>query len=186
MRCFVAIELGQEVQQALLDFIRSIAQPRDDLRWSRAEQLHLTLRFLGDLDPDAYERARAIVTEISAARPRFDLDLHGTGCFPPRGAPRVLWCGVDDPTDGCAQWVRTAEPRWTELRLPPETRFTPHITLARSRSPTGSEAARIIASRGGGPPRMGTHVSSVALMESRLESGGARYIRQHVAALAPA
>lgn len=175
MRCFVAIELTPELRRALVEMIGRSARTGDAVRWCRGDQLHLTLRFLGELSDGAVERARTIVGEVSASRPPFELSLGGLGCFPPRGPGRVLWCGVEDASGGCAGWVRAAEPRWRELDVPPEERFSAHVTLARAKSPAGGARIREVTVGAVGPERARMRVEAVTLLESRLESGGARY-----------
>lgn len=175
MRCFVAIELPEAVRTGLMDFVRRAGAPRDGLRWCVANQLHVTLRFLGELSPAAVERAAVIVREVSAACRPFEIEVRGLGCFPPHGPPRVLWCGVDDRGEGCAGWVRSAEPRWREVGVPEEKRFSAHVTLARVRAPPGSDRALEIVRAAGPPAPAQVRVASVTLFESRLERTGAVY-----------
>src|SRR5512138_155342 len=88
-RLFIAVDLPEEARQAVCGRKGEMAGSR----WVPEEQLHLTLRFIGDADDALLER---IGQELVKVRPAsFDLSLVGTGHFPPRGLPRVLWAGIE-------------------------------------------------------------------------------------------
>lgn len=133
MRLFVAIDLPDRVKQAVATLCRGAA----GVRWLPPEQLHLTLRFIGEAD-DAVEGAiRRGLAEVGS--PPFPLTLRGVGCFPSPQRPRVLWVGLggSDPLERLQQQVEAAV---ITAGLPAEGRhFSPHITLARLREQRGTE-----------------------------------------------
>src|SRR5205809_4097642 len=98
MRLFVAIDLGDEVRAAIAAEQRRVGEAlggaRSTLRWVRPEHIHLTLVFLGEVDEGS---SGAIVDAMSEPldHAAFALVLGGLGVFPPQGAPRVLWLGVE-------------------------------------------------------------------------------------------
>jgi RNA 2',3'-cyclic 3'-phosphodiesterase len=126
-RLFVAIDPPEEVRGALA----AMGFGLPGAKWVAQEQLHLTLRFIGEVDGGAF---RDIQEALAALRARpFLLRLKGVGHFPPRGQPRVLWAGVE-PNSSLLQLRNQVEKALVRTGLEPEHRkFAPHITLARLR-----------------------------------------------------
>ncbi len=138
MRLFIAIELPDEVKKLL-------SRMRSDVpgaRWVPVEQLHLTLSFLGEVDDVTVKQLTGELAAIHA--PGFDLRFSGTGCFPGRSRPRVLWVGLDpEPLlSNLASLVRKA---LLTCGIPQEERpFSAHITLARLKFPASREVAAFL------------------------------------------
>ena len=174
MRVFVAVDLAAEIRDALAALIAQFRQRRmGDLRWVRPEGIHLTLRFLGEIDAPALERlARGLGS--GAPVPPFPLRLGGVGMFPPRGAPRVLMVETEEsaPLERLAGWV---EGRAVEAGFPAERRaFHPHLTLGRFRA--GARRASgdpPLLPPGWPPPAM--IVDRFFVFRSHLEREAARY-----------
>lgn len=124
-RLFVAIDLPEQVKETL-------AHLRSDLpgaRWVPAEQLHLTLRFIGDVDELTLQSIKGALKTVRATA--FDLGLSGIGHFPSAKNPRVLWVGMT-VSQPLLILQRQVEQAVNEAGLPPEERkFSPHITIAR-------------------------------------------------------
>lgn len=124
-RLFVAIDLPDSVK-------RSLAVLRSDLpgaHWVAEEQLHLTLRFIGDADDLALAGIKVALEQINA--PSFPLALSGIGHFPPGKHPRVFWAGITAPPQLLAV-QKQVELCLCGAGIPPEGRkFSPHITIAR-------------------------------------------------------
>ena len=125
MRLFIAIELPADLKMAL-------GRLRMDIpgaRWVPMEQIHLTLAFLGEVDETTVERLTGKLAKIHA--PGFKLCLSGTGCFPNRHRPRVLWVGLE-PEPRLNDLVASVRSAVLACGIPQEERpFSPHITLAR-------------------------------------------------------
>ncbi len=184
MRTFVAIELEPALHGALARLLAETCPPDRDVRWCTPNQLHLTLKFLGEVEEAALPRVCAVVSATSAAVPAFQMRLTRLGCFPNPRAPRVLWCGLDDPAGGCRHWVETADPRFAELGVPREQRaFTPHITLGRSKAPGGARVLRRVLDTPVPLPTTTMAVRQVVVFESRLMPTGAQYRAVYTAAL---
>ncbi|MEW6218436.1 MAG: RNA 2',3'-cyclic phosphodiesterase [Thermodesulfobacteriota bacterium] len=130
-RLFVAIDLPKAAKEELA----GLAQGLPGVHWVETEQLHLTLRFVGEVDDPMFRALRARLAEIQA--PAFSLGLTGLGTFPPRGTPRVLWVGLT-PVPELFALQAQIEAMVQAGGLPAEERpFTPHITLARLRPEEG-------------------------------------------------
>jgi len=181
MRSFVAIELSPALREPLVRLLAKLPRSRD-VRWCTPEQLHVTLRFLGEVDEVRLPQVCRIVSEVSAGLGAFEMQLSGLGCFPSQRQPRVLWCGIEDRSRGCARWVEAADPRFEQLGFERETRaFTPHVTLGRSKSAAGSAVLRSVLAQAVKLPPVAMTARSVVLFESRLLPQGAQYRAVHQA-----
>jgi 2'-5' RNA ligase len=176
VRCFVAIALDEAWRDALSAVLRKQSPATRDVRWCTPDQLHVTLKFLGQVPPDRLEDVKQAIRTASEGVAPFTLRRAAIGAFPSRSSPRVLWCGVEDPDDGCAAWVARAEPLFEQIGYPRENRpYHAHITLARSRSPAGSRELRNTAEQIAIADVPDLHVTQVVLYESKLQRGGAVY-----------
>src|SRR6266404_312162 len=140
-RLFIAIELPSNVRRTLIDRIDLVreAVPEARASWAGEENLHLTLKFLGDTEPTKVEGlSQAIQRCANAVRP-FEMNLESCGVFPPHGQPRVLWIGVEDPSGQLASLHRELEDECGRVGFAREQRpFRPHLTIARIRNPKGA------------------------------------------------
>lgn len=177
MRCFFAIELDETARNELARWMRACAGPARDVRWCSPDQLHVTLQFLGETPANAVTAVDAAARRASSLTPPFSLRLGRIGAFPDPHRPRVLWCGLDDPQDGGRRWLSHASTLLAELGYPAESRaFTPHITLARSRSAEDSRQISALLTAAAAPASIEFDVRHVTLFESALRPGGARYV----------
>ncbi len=125
IRLFVAIELPDEVQERLAGLCAGVP----GAKWVKPENIHLTLRFIGEVPEDRFQDIDAALGQIRA--PGFEVALDGVGCFPPRGRARVLWAGVTK-NGALAHLYDKVESALVRTGLEPEGRkFSPHVTLAR-------------------------------------------------------
>jgi RNA 2',3'-cyclic 3'-phosphodiesterase len=141
MRAFIAIDLPQSVKQAigsLQSKLRSAvpleANKSADIRWTRPEGIHLTLKFLGDITD---EQAKVVTAGLSSLPPfeAFRVDVKGYGFFPNSRRARVLWVGVD-AASGLTELAAQVEAAAERAGFAREDRsFTPHLTLARFVTP---------------------------------------------------
>jgi 2'-5' RNA ligase len=154
MRLFAALEIAPDAREAIVALQRRLAPavggPDAALKWNRPDQMHLTLVFIGSVDPVA---AAAIIGACQApiASKPFELAFAGIGVFPPRGAPRVLWLGVGAGADDVRRVQVEVAGRLAAAGVPLEARpFHPHVTLARWKASRGADARRVAAVRVGG------------------------------------
>jgi len=111
-----------------------------DVRWVRADNLHLTLKFLGNVDETIIHEVSAAVEATAGEFGTFDMALSGLGMFPPGGAPRVIWCGLEEPTGTLERLYYALNATLAPYAERDEhRRFSPHITLGRVRSPRRRE-----------------------------------------------
>jgi len=181
VRLFVAIEIGEDVAAEAARVIERLRArvatlaPHARVTWVTPERMHLTVRFIGQADDDhvlAIRDALAAPLDVSP----FDLHCAGTGTFPPRGAPRVIWAGVADAVEPLAATERAVTARLEQAGVPAEDRpYAPHLTLARIKEPGGLRAAALL-------ERVERHefgrvrVGAITLFESRLSPKGPTYV----------
>lgn len=177
MRLFVAIELPAETRAEVARATAPLRDLDDALRWSRAETLHVTLAFLGTMEESRVGELTAALEGAAAAVAPFELTIRGVGGFPGLRRPRVVWAGVDAPAElgRLHQRVEAAlAPRgYTAERRP----FAPHLTLARVRGGRARPIPALEEAAGGVELETTLLVREIALMQSLLGAGGARYAR---------
>jgi len=164
--------------------LREQLPPGRDVRWCTEDQLHVTLKFLGDVADAQLPDVIAAIQQAAAQVAPFTIRLSGFGGFPTPRSPRVLWCGIEDEARGCARWVEVADPALADLGFAPEERaYTPHITLGRSKGPGGAGVMRGALEQLRLPESGEMLVDEIVLFESRLSPRGAQYLRAAVVPL---
>lgn len=172
-RGFLAVEVGS--LPTLVPLLDALKGTGADLKVVAPGNLHLTLKFLGQVPEGQVPRIEEAVRAATAGEAPFTMRLRGAGTFPPRGAPRVVWAGLEG-ADALARIAARLEERLAPLGFPPEARpFRPHVTLARARSPRGKD--RVIgAVQAHAERELGTvDVRDVRLMRSDLSPAGPAY-----------
>jgi 2'-5' RNA ligase len=135
MRCFVAIELPEKVREGLAQLQARMRGDRRGVRWTRVEAIHLTLKFLGEVADTQVVEVCAIARRVAERYSASELDVAGVGCFPPRGAARVVWVGISPPP-ALLECQRECEAAYAEIGFAPEGRaYSPHLTLGRVNEP---------------------------------------------------
>lgn len=138
MRLFVAIDLPEAVKEQLT----MISCGLPGARWVKPEQLHLTLRFIGEVDGSTFLDIQEGLAEVSCES--FPMQLQGIGFFPPRKKPRVIWVGIEK-NEQLLRLRNRIESVLVRTGLEPERRkFAPHITLARLNKTPSSKVGRFL------------------------------------------
>jgi len=177
-RMFCAIELPEELRTRAAAHIATLckaAPPDARVSWQRAENLHLTVKFLGEIAQNRIAYLSEASSRAAKQSQPFNLTIEGAGSFPPRGLPRVLWLGILDSSDALAQLQKHLEKECSIEGFTREERsFSPHLTIARIRAPQG---ARSIAAshQAAGFEAIEIPVRELTVMRSELGPGGSRY-----------
>jgi RNA 2',3'-cyclic 3'-phosphodiesterase len=180
IRAFIAIEVPITIQSQL-DRISKEMQglmKTDAVRWVPGRNIHLTLKFLGEVSLPNIEHLKHILTVAGSKIRPFEIKVGGLGAFPSLHRPRVLWIGLDSPP-GLYQLQKNIESETSRLGYPPEEReFSPHLTLARISHDATSEDVReigdVLSKYQPHDPGLFT-VQNIHLFESDLRPGGAVY-----------
>lgn len=147
MRCFIAIDINEEVRAALADLQQELEEKADvrkgDVKWVRPESVHLTLKFLGEVKDEKVMVVCNIVKDVCGRHKSFELDIEQVGCFGGRSA-RVVWVGTGAGSDSLKRLAEGLEGPLAEAGWPKEGReFTGHLTICRvKRSSAGVRLAR--------------------------------------------
>ena len=132
LRTFLAIDLPSALQSAIGQNIRTVKRELPELSWSKPENLHINLKFLGETTESQVDQIRqAVEPAISHVSP-FDLELKGFGVFPDDRSPRVLWIGLGGAIDSLGTLAESIGHAVVPLGFPREARpFRPHLTVTR-------------------------------------------------------
>jgi len=179
IRAFVAIELSDSLAAALAETQRRLKDRAPlPVRWTDPRGIHLTLKFLGDVDAGRMGAIEEAVTRAVAGTGPFRIALGALGGFPTLARPRVIWLGLEGDLPALERLQQRVERELAPLGFPPEGRpFTAHLTLGRVR-----EGGKRPATAGAWPDvadlrGVGQTVEGVSLMRSDLHPTGAVYTR---------
>ena len=193
IRAFLAVELSHElraqlatVQQELTRSIEPEMKRDRRISWAQPASIHLTIKFLGDMDEQVIDPLRAALEQAIGSRLAVNVPLERLGAFPRPQSPRVLWVGPSENWERGTEAKRVAEIHGAieqaceGLRFLRETRpFSPHLTLARIK--VGERQVGIALAKGGvldRPLSLGSlAVESVVLMKSELKPTGSVYTK---------
>ncbi|HVS81765.1 MAG TPA: RNA 2',3'-cyclic phosphodiesterase [Pyrinomonadaceae bacterium] len=176
-RVFVAIELPAPVRRELIKHIDRLRDSIPEARasWSREDNLHLTLKFLGDIPVTNVEQLSAAASIAASKVGPFEIVVEACGSFPPRGQPRVLWIGIDDPSGKLSELNRALEDECAKAGFAREPRvFHPHLTIARIRKPQGSRRLAVMHKEIGFNREI-VRVLEMLVIRSELRSEGSRH-----------
>jgi 2'-5' RNA ligase len=176
MRLFIAINIDPSLKAPLGAIQEKLKATRAPVSWVKVDNLHFTLKFLGEVAESRVPALREVFGRSLAGVPSFPLALGGLGTFPPTARPRVIWIGVQRGAAEVERLRGRVEEMLVPLGFPREARpFHPHLTLGRVKQGGRLDALHECLRRmeAGEVGRM--QVASVELMQSRLHPAGAIY-----------
>ncbi len=174
-RLFVALSFADAVRRSVWDQTRSLREADLPVRWVRAEQLHITLRFLGSVEIPRIAAVRDALDRAAAGARPFRLVLRDVGAFPSPARARVVWVGVE-PEPALTDLHGRLEAALEEIGFEPEKRpFHAHVTLGRARPPRGLARGALEEASRAASVHEAAEITHLHLMRSRLSSAGARY-----------
>lgn len=145
IRSFIAIPLSPEVQRSAKRLLRDLRQEKDGMKWVPEDNLHLTLKFLGDVVDREVPAVCQAIRQVTQRFEPFELEFSGTGGFPTAQRPRVIWAGVHAGGDSLVELVTALEIELAELGFKREPRdYRPHLTLGRVRSGSRSASEEVV------------------------------------------
>jgi RNA 2',3'-cyclic 3'-phosphodiesterase len=181
MRLFVGLSIGSAVRDRIAECVDELRRrveahaARARISWVAADRLHITVRFIGEVDETEAQRIASSLAPVLRLAP-FDVAFQGVGTFPDRGAPRVFWAGIGGGAEPLMSIEREVAARLVACGIDPERRdYRPHVTLARVREPAGLRGRDLLdglADRTFGVSR----VDAITLFQSRLSPRGSVYV----------
>jgi 2'-5' RNA ligase len=134
IRSFIAFDMDSEsVLKRITDVQSLLARSGADLKLVEPKNIHITVRFLGNITPSVIEKIFEEMKKVQFAP--FDVKINGVGAFPNVHYPRVLWAGITEGVDRLRSIFSQLEPRLHSLGFTPDKKgFSPHLTIARMKS----------------------------------------------------
>jgi 2'-5' RNA ligase len=174
VRLFVALQIPPAVRKNLAEFLATLRAISSEPRWVRTENLHVTLKFIGEVQAEKLGDMRAALSAVHSDR-AVALDFRGVGFFPNEKRPRVFWAGIEASTN-LARLAGDIDRALQKLGIPPEKRpFSPHLTLARFEPPGVPENLRAAIQENSKREFGSVAAKEFHLIESKLKPGGAEY-----------
>ena len=176
-RVFCAVEMPQPVRQLVLRHIAQLkdAVPDAKATWSRDANLHLTLKFLGEIPQTSVADISTAASQAVAAIAPFSIRLEQTGAFPKQGQPRVLWVGINDSSGKLSELHARLEDESAHAGFDKDSRpFHPHLTIARLRQPRHARTLAAAHRRLEFEPA-DIAVAELLVIRSELSSEGSKY-----------
>jgi RNA 2',3'-cyclic 3'-phosphodiesterase len=182
LRVFIAIELPEEIKSELVKLIESLKKPRFSfVRWVNPHSIHLTLKFLGNVNPGKVTEISNVIESAANKFRKFQVEISGLGFFPNPRRPRVFWIGVGGDMASLIGLQKDIDSGTEKLGFPGEKRqFSPHLTLARiNEGCTPGDLSDFVGNVEQHNFSRSLHIDagSVSLMRSELLRTGARYTR---------
>ena len=190
LRAFIALEIPAGIQSAIAHSTAALkkALPKTLVRWVAPQNVHLTLKFLGDVSPATLEQLAETLMGETASHGMFSMSVGGLGAFPDAHRARVIWIGLEAPP-AMETLRRGVEAAAAQLGYRPEERvFSPHLTIGRvgqnASAPDLQHIRNVLeASKVG---KLGTlRVEAVHIFKSDLQPGGAVYTHLYTLPLKP-
>jgi 2'-5' RNA ligase len=185
IRVFIAAPIPRALTVFLKNIQARLRSPRMDVRWLAAENIHLTLKFLGNIERSRVSAVGAQMDVSAGQTGTFRLHARGIGVFPNRRHPRVLWVGLGGELDRLVEVQAVLESNLESVGFGKESRrFHPHLTIGRIRHRID---ARILGASLDSLEEIASdsfRVERLALIKSDLKPAGAEYSLLHTSQLA--
>ena len=186
IRTFIAVETSEETRSRASSLCNSLRTSGARITWTRPENMHLTLKFLGDTEEELLAHVKESVAAAAARIAPFSVRFRGAGAFPDARRPQTLWIGVSEGQDSIGQLAMRIDDALHALGIPREKReFTPHLTIGRVRSGSTAEKKSLsdLIRKHAEFDAATTEIRQVLVMASYLSPAGPTYEVQSTAPL---
>ena len=176
IRIFIAVELPQKIHDSLKQLQDALRDSMPDVRWTKSGNIHLTLKFLGDVEISRIEAISKALTDITCQFTSFTTSLANIGAFPNSRKPRIVWVGLEKGADELVKMAGQIEDSMKRLGfLREKRRFNPHLTVGRIRR-LEHPAAMTEALEQSRVGEVGEFtVQRISLIKSQLDTAGSIY-----------
>jgi len=178
IRVFLAVELSSDVREKLFSLQQELKKTLPPINWVRPESIHLTLRFLGYVEPSLVSQLLSALEPIGREQDGFSIEVQGLGVFPQVKHPRIFWVGLTGNMQALQDLVFEIDVVLEAMGFPPEEKtYHPHLTFARIKRENAKVGSALIQTRAlESDQHLGTViVDRFTLFQSDLDSSGARY-----------
>lgn len=176
IRCFISIEIPQPIRKQMVQVPEPLKNVKGKFSWSGTNNLHITLKFLGDCSRGRLDAISRRLAQIAAHHAPFDMSFEDVGVFPGHSSPRIVWLGVKDGRDQLVKLASDVDDSMEEIGFKKEVRpFRAHVTLARVKSLSSRDELRAAIERMPKANIERMRASHIFLMRSQLNPKGAVY-----------
>lgn len=134
LRTFIAVELPNDIHDSLQKLKNNIKDSMPDVRWTKYGNVHLTLKFLGDIEPSKVDMISVSIQNVANEFSPFTMSLARIGAFPNSRKPSIIWVGIEEGSGEVIQIANRIESSMEKLGFAKEKRpFRPHLTIGRVR-----------------------------------------------------
>lgn len=175
-RAFIALELNDEMRSELSSLEVCLKKSNADVKWVSPDSIHLTLKFLGNIDARQIKEIEAMLAETGARFSPFTLSLKDIGAFPDMSRPRVIWVGIDNGVSESCAIAGAIEDGCEKIGIPKEERvFHPHLTLGRVKSLKNCDKLKALVDNNSFELNSTADIGRLTLLKSQLTSKGSIY-----------
>ncbi|HVG21910.1 MAG TPA: RNA 2',3'-cyclic phosphodiesterase [Blastocatellia bacterium] len=180
VRAFICVEVPEATKARIRSLQDGLRRADAQVSWVKPSNVHLTIKFLGDVPAAKVETVRLAVERAASPIRGFEIEVGGAGCFPSPRSPRVLWVGLAGIPESLKQLHAAIEDELAREGFPRESkRFSPHLTIGRIRGPKGaSRVAEDLIAAGFEPETF--RAREVVVMRSDLNPEGSVYTPQAI------
>jgi 2'-5' RNA ligase len=174
LRLFIAFELPEAIRAAIGRYTQALRALPGRVSWVKADNIHLTLKFLGDTPPQRVEAISIALKDIANSFPPLEATIGGSGVFPNERKPRVVWIGIQEMSAALQNLAAAIDDRMHALGFEKEPRrFSPHLTVGRVRE---GAIDKVIEKMKAQPfEKVEARFQEITLMRSELHSAGSIY-----------
>ena len=185
MRTFIAIEISEEIRNALAQAQSHLKYAGADVKWVEPVNIHLTLKFLGEITEEKCAKVKAALDSVAAATKPFELSIKDIGAFPKIEYPRVIWIGLDKGAKETTEIAAKVDEGLSKLGFEKKSRpFAAHLTIGRVRSAKNRDALKEKVTSHKTQVTSPYLITSMILFQSTLTSRGSIYTMLHEAKFA--
>jgi 2'-5' RNA ligase len=177
LRCFIAIELPDALKGEIASRTEGARNCGADAKWVKTENLHLTLKFLGNTSEELMPDIKDALAGAVAGHKSFAIRFKGAGVFPDRKRPRVIWVGIEDSGSLVALQKEVEEAMAAQGFEVEGRAYSPHLTIGRLKSPRRRDLLLKELDTLGGEEFGSIEVTEISMMKSTLKPSGAEYSR---------
>ncbi len=176
IRAFIAFELNEEMHSELSSLQVSLKRSNADVKWVSADSVHLTLKFLGNIDARRIKEIETMLAEVSASFSPFTLSLKEISAFPDLDCPEIIWVGIDNGANESSAIAKSLEDRCGKIGIPKENRvFQPHLTIGRVKSFKNCDKLKSLINNNSFELNSTVEIGRLTLFKSQLTSKGPIY-----------
>ena len=184
MRTFIAIDLSEEAQQELTQLQSELKTSQADVKWVDPKNIHLTLKFLGEISDQQVTQVKATLDKIAPQFKPYETTLSGIGAFPKLDHPRVVWVGIEDAKGETKEIASKIEAELEKIGFKKEDReFKAHLTIGRVRSSKNKDKLKSIIQSISFAPQSKNPINDITLYQSTLTPQGPIYTILYTAQL---